>query len=61
MPRKKPGKWAWTSAIRREISRRAKQLVKQESRASAAKRKAIKLKLDLLEECFNKLGNVKFP
>jgi hypothetical protein len=61
MAKKNPRKWTWTKPIREEIVEVAKELREREGKASGAKRRAIKLKLELLEDCFIKLGNVKFP
>lgn len=61
MAKKKRGNWAWTRGIREEIVDVAKELRGKEKKASGAKLQTIKLKLRLLEDCFDKLGNVKFP
>lgn len=61
MAKKKPGNWAWTKGIREEIVDVAKELREKEKKASGPKLQSIQLKLKLLEDCFDKLGNVKFP
>jgi hypothetical protein len=61
MAKKNRRNWNWTKPIREEIVEAAKELREREGKASGAKRKAIELKLELLEDCFKKLGNVKFP
>lgn len=68
MPKKNPRKarkiarkWNWTRPIRTEIRKVARKLIESEENASRTEQRAIKLKLELLEDCFNKIGNVKFP
>jgi hypothetical protein len=47
--------------IRRELRNVARKLLKLKKRAFGPELKAIELELELLEDCFNKLGNVRWP
>jgi len=55
-----PRRWRWTKPIRKEIFEVAEELREKKKGASGEELKAIELKLHLLEDCFIKLGNVKF-